>query len=351
MSRAWFEAQTIGSLPERAAQRWGGREALAFQERRWTFAALSAGVDRVARGLMALGVEPGEAVALWMLNRPEWIEAMFAVMKIGAVLVPVNTRFRTDDVAYVLGHAEASTLLLAARSGPIDYLGMIREATGRLPGLRRIVALGDDLPANVIAWDRLLAEGARVDEAALGARAAAVDPDALAFMPYTSGTTGFPKGVMYDHAIVRNVIDRASRMGITPADTILMYLPLFHLFGFSEGALMSMVSGARQVLTESFAPEESLDLLAREGATILHGFDTHFKELLEAQARSPRDVSSVRTGLCASGMGSSVPIARAARATFGPLMSGYGMSEIGVGATVSFLDSTAEQCVEAAGST
>jgi fatty-acyl-CoA synthase len=168
-------------------------------------------------------------------------------------------------------------------------------------------------------------------------------------MPYTSGTTGFPKGVMHDHAIVRNVIDRGSRMGITGADTILMYLPLFHLFGFSEGALMSMVTGARQVLTESFDAAQSLDLLARERATILHGFDTHFKELLETQARAPRDVSSVRTGLCASGMSSSVPIARAARDLFGPLMSGYGMSEIGVGATVSFLDSTAEQCVEASG--
>jgi len=349
MSRAWFEAQTIGSLPERAARRWGGCEALCWEGRRWTFAQLSEGVNRVARGLMALGVEPGETVALWMLNRPEWIEAMFAVMKIGAVLVPINTRFRTDDVAYVLGHAEVRTLLLAARSGPIDYLGMARQASERLPRLARMVALGQDLPGDVMAWDHLVAAGAQVSEAALSERAAAVDPDDMAFMPYTSGTTGFPKGVMHDHAIVRNAIDRASRMGITPADTILMYLPLFHLFGFSEGALVSMVSGARQVLTETFDPAESLDLLVRERATILHGFDTHFKELMEAQARAPRDLSSVRTGLLASGMSSSIPIARRARETFGPLMSGYGMSEVGVAATVSFLDSTEEQCVEASG--
>src|SRR5262245_20984472 len=160
MSRAWFEAQTIGSLAERAAQRWGGREALWWQGRRWTFAELSEGVDRVARGLMALGVEPGDAVALWMLNRPEWIEAMFAVMKIGAVLVPVNTRFRTDDVAYVLGHSGARTLLLAARSGPINYLGMVREAAPGLPGLRHIVALGENLPGDVVVWDHLMAAGA-----------------------------------------------------------------------------------------------------------------------------------------------------------------------------------------------
>jgi fatty-acyl-CoA synthase len=349
MGRAWFATQTIGSLPERAAQRWGAREALCFQGRRWTFAELSAGVDRVARGLMALGVEPGERVALWMPNRPEWLLAMFGVIKIGAVLVPVNTRFRTDDVAYVLGHAEARTLLLAARSGPIDYLGMVREAAARLPHLRRVVAVGADLPGDVVAWDRLLAGGAAVGDAALSARAAAVDPDGLAFLPYTSGTTGFPKGVMHDHAIVRNVIDRASRLGLTPADAILTYLPLFHLFGFSDGALVSMVSGARQVLTETFDAAESLDLLARERATVLHGFDTHFKALLEAQAREPRDVSSVRTGICASGMASSAPIARQARRTFGPLVSGYGMSEFGVGASLSFLDSTDEQCAEASG--
>jgi fatty-acyl-CoA synthase len=112
---------------------------------------------------------------------------------------------------------------------------------------------------------------------------------------------------------------------------------------------MSMVSGARQVLTETFDAAESLDLLARERATVLHGFDTHFKALLEAQAREPRDVSSVRTGICASGMASSAPIARQARRTFGPLVSGYGMSEFGVGASLSFLDSTDEQCAEASG--
>jgi fatty-acyl-CoA synthase len=112
---------------------------------------------------------------------------------------------------------------------------------------------------------------------------------------------------------------------------------------------MSMVTGARQLLTETFDPDESLDLIARERATIVHGFDTHFKELMEAQARAPRNVGSVRTGLLATGMSSSIPIARAARKIFGPLLSGYGMSEFGAGASLSFLDSTEEQCVEASG--
>src|SRR5713226_5107670 len=125
MTADWFEKVTIGTLPERAARRWGAREALCFRDARSTFADVAAGVDRAARGLIALGIRPGDKVALWMVNRPEWIEIAFAVMKIGAVLVAISTRLRTDDVAYILDQSDSTTLILAERSGPIDYLGMV----------------------------------------------------------------------------------------------------------------------------------------------------------------------------------------------------------------------------------
>ena len=358
----WFEKRTIGSLPAQAAARWGSREALRFQERRWSFAELSASIDDAARGLMVLGVEPGEKVSLWMVNRPEFIQTTYAVIKIGAVLIPVNTRFRTEDVAYVLGQSDSTTLVISERSGPIDYVAMLREAvpslgTGhseladpRFPMLRRVIVVGDGRHPGTVHWEDMRQAGASGEDRELERRAEAVSPDDTAFLMYTSGTTGFPKGVMHSHAIVRNVIDRASRMGITETDVIMNYLPLFHLYGFSEGLLMSMLTGARQVLTETFAPEEVLDLIRQEAATLLSGFDTHFKELCEAQERGPRDVSSIRTGILASGMSSSVPTARRARRVFGKsFLSGYGMSEFGVGATLSFLDSTEEQCVEASG--
>ena len=149
--------------------------------------------------------------------------------------------------------------------------------------------------------------------------------------------------------MIRNVVERGFRLGITEQDAIMMYLPLFHLFGFSEGMLMSLVTGARQVLTETFDPDECLDLIASERATIIHGFDTHYKELLEAQERQPRDLSSVRTGIFATGMSSSIPIAPPGPQAVRPLVSGYGMSEFGVGAAIGSLDSTEEQCVEASG--
>jgi fatty-acyl-CoA synthase len=353
----WFEKQTLGSLPERAARRWGAREALCFKGRRLTFADLAIGVDRAAKGLIALGIRPGDKVALWLLNRPEWIEAAFAVMKIGAVLVPINTRLRTEDVAYIADQSDSTALILAERSGPIDYLAMVRElvppgvvpAATRLPKLRHILLFGDEPRPDTVGWSAVLAAGVAVDDAALAARADAVDPEDLAFLMYTSGTTGFPKGAMHCHRMIRNVTERAFRLAITEHDVIMMYLPLFHLFAFSEGMLMSMVSGARQVLTEGFDPAESLDLMARERATVLHGFDTHYKELLEAQERAPRDIGRIRTGIAAAGMQSSTAIARRARTAFGPLVSGFGMSEIGVGVAIGALDSTEEQCCEASG--
>ena len=344
------DTPTLGSLPERAAARWGSREALAFQGTRWTFADLSARVDAAAKGLIELGLEPGDTVALWMVNRPEWIDAMFAIMKIGAILVPVNTRFRTEDMGYVLGQSDAAAVILAERSGPVDYLGMMRAVTpalgtrpdARFPHLRHVVTLEAH-------WREMLERGRRVSDETLRARAAKVDPEDSAFIFYTSGTTGFPKGAVHNHRLVRNTWDHGDRMGVSVNDVILMYLPLFHAFGFIEGPMMSLVRGARQVLTETFDPDECLDLLERERATIIHGFDTHYQLLLDAQARKPRDVSSVRTGICGTGMSSSIPIARRARQTFGNLMTGFGMSEVGIGVTFSFLDATEEQCVEANG--
>src|SRR5688572_16634482 len=213
IDRGSLQKTTLGALPERAAQRWGAREALYFRGRRWTFTDLATGVDRVARGLIALGIRRGDKVALWMLNRPEWIEIAFAVMKIGAVLVPVNTRLRTADVAYIVDQSDTSTLILAERSGPVDYLGMVRElmpldGASRLPKLQRLVVLGDAPRRGTTTWADLVERGRAIDERTLAARAGAVDPEDLAFLMYTSGTTGFPKGVMHCHRMIRNVTDR-----------------------------------------------------------------------------------------------------------------------------------------------
>ena len=357
----WFPKQTLGSLPAEAARKHGDREALWFDGNRTGFSHLAAEVDRAAQGLLALGIRPGEKVALWLNNRPEWMHLMFAVFRIGAVLVPVNTRLRPSELAYLLKQSNSATLIAADRSGPVDYLAMIHEllpglkeadpralALAEFPDLRRVVLLAESPSAGTCHWPALLTEGGGISPEALRSRAEGVHPDDTALIMYTSGTTGFPKGVMHGHAMVRNVTDRINRMAITHEDVILMYLPLFHIFGF-EGPMVSILSGARQVLTVTFDPEQALDLIERERVTLLYGFDVHLQDLLAAQEARPRDVSSLRTGMMPAGMHNTTAIARKTQQAFCPTLSCYGMSEFGVGVGLSFLTSTEEQRCEASG--
>ncbi len=363
----WFPKRTLGSLPAEAARRFGDREALYFPaarsgEQRRSFRQFDAEVDRAARALLALGVGRGDKVSLWLPNRPEWLHLMFALLKVGAVLVPLNTRLRSAELQYALRQSNSTMLIATDRSGPADYLSILQElfpplgrASGLdwaalgVPHLKRLVLVGAPPTPGAEAWSDALAAGQQVPEAALAARAAQVSPDDLALIVYTSGTTGFPKGVMHAHAFVRNMTDHTSRMGVTQNDVILMYLPLFHVFGFTEGPLASLLTGARQVVTATFAADEVLDLIAGERATLIHGFDTHFKDLLDAQRLRPRDVSSLRTGLLAAGMHNSTPIAHAVNRELLRTLSAFGMSECSVGACLSFLDSTEEQRCEASG--
>lgn len=355
----WIEKLTFGDLIDRAAERWPEREALWFEGRRWTFAEQRDEVDRAAKALLAAGVGHGDHVCLWLGNRPEFVFLFFAIARIGAVLVPINTRFRTRDMAYVVTQSDATTLITADRAPGADYLAMVeellpglREQRGALaiaaaPALRRVIVLGD-APPGTDGWGALLDAGAGVADADLARRRAAVDPDATAYIMYTSGTTGFPKGVMQGHNVVRNVLDNANRLGITCADVILDYLPLFHAFAVYKALLMSPATGARHVLMASFDAGEALRLIEERRATMINGFDTHYKDLLEHPSRPSRDTSSLRTGVCAAGMRSTEPIARRAQALM-PTMTGYGMTEIGVGVTGSFLDTDEETRVTMSG--
>ncbi|MEO8605653.1 MAG: AMP-binding protein [bacterium] len=356
----WIEKQTFGELIDRAARRWPEREALVFEERRWTFAQQRDEVDRAARALIAAGVGQGEHVCLWLGNRPEHVFLFFAVAKIGAVLVPMNTRFRTRDMAYIVTQSDATTLITADRAHGVDYLAMVEEllpglraqpadavAIDAAPALRRVILLGEPTPGT-LSWAALLQAGAAVPEAELARRSAAVDPDGTVYIMYTSGTTGFPKGVMQGHNVVRNIFDNANRLGITPHDVIVDYLPLFHAFAVYKALLMSPATGARHVLMASFDAGEALRLIEAERGTMINGFDTHYKDLIEHPSRAGRDLSSLRTGVCAAGMLSSEPTARRAQALM-KTMTGYGMTEIGVGVTGSFLDSDEETRVTMSG--
>jgi fatty-acyl-CoA synthase len=358
----WFEKRTIGILPADAAQRWGTREALVFKDRRWTWIEFSAEVDRAAKALIALGVEPGEKVALWMNNKPEWLFLMYAVAKVGGVLVPLNTRYRREDIHYVVTQSNTGTIISDDQSGPVSYLDMLKEvlpdtATGdpraqRLegfPDLRRIVFAGEDKLPGTFTWDEALAKASSVTDETLRARAAAVDPDGLALIGYTSGTTGNPKGVMHSHINIRNAMERGAILGISFTDTEINYLPMFHLYALGEVALICIVSGAKQILMDAFDAREALRLIESENVTIAHGFDTHWKDLLDAQAESSRDVSSLRLGTLPSGTDATIPVAERVQDIFCPTVSGFGMTEIWAFVSVSFPSETREQRINSSG--
>jgi fatty-acyl-CoA synthase len=352
----------FGDLADDIAARLPDREGLVFGASRYTFREIAARIDEAARRLIAAGVGHGEHVALWLNNSDDWIFIALAVSKIGAVLVPINTRFRSRDLAYVLAQSDSSFLITHDRSGPVDYAGMVREAVAlpaagdtvrdpRFPLLRRVILLGQSPQSGTVDWASLAKPAARISADQLANRARAVDPLATAFIMYTSGTTGFPKGVVRTHELIRNVEERAALMAITADDTILNYLPLFHAFGLSEGAWMSLVTGARQILTRGFDPEESLDLIEKERATVIHGFEAHMKGLAEAQEAKPRDVSSLRTGIFAAGMLSATPVVRRGMRALVPLknLSGFGMTETWIGVGLSSLDDDESHRSEASG--
>jgi len=332
----------IGDLPARGAGLWAERDALVFGSRRWTFAAFADAVDAAARALVAAGVEPGDKVALWVVNRPEWLFVFYAAIRIGAVVVPLNTRLREDDIRFVLAHAEATTLVQSDRSGPIDFLAQTRAVLPGLgvdgaaagdpsdpafPLLRRVITVGDQRHDGALWWDDCLKAGAAVPPDEVAARAAAVDPEATSMIIYTSGTTGFPKGAMHSHRCIGVHASRAERLGTTASDVMLCYLPLFHLYGLAEAALMAAGAGCRLVLTEGFDPGESVRLIEQERVTMLHGFDIHFQGLMEARDRLAADVSSLRLGTIPAGTEAARPVAERILRDFCPVVSTYGLTE------------------------
>ena len=355
----WDGRTPVGELPARAAERWGDRESLVFGPVRQSFAEIAHRVDEAAKGLIALGVGPGDKVCVWLNNSPEWIHLLFAVARIGAILVPANTRFRTADIEYLVRQGDCSTLITHDVSGPIDYLAMVRElvpeslaaaAAGplrseRFPLLERIVAVTGREHRGVTALPALIEAGRAVSDETLAARARAVSVDDTLFIMFTSGTTGFPKGVMRNHHLLRNQCDRMERLATTKSDVVLNYLPLFHIFGYVDGPLLSVMAGSRQVLTATFDPDECIGLVESERATQMQGFDSHLKALMDAQERRPRDTSSLRVGFFPSGMASSIPIVRRAREVFPTMqtLTAYGSTEGGANICTSFLDSTEEQ--------
>jgi fatty-acyl-CoA synthase len=274
---------------------------------RMTYAQFHAAVEEVARGLLALGIEPGERVGIWSPNNAGWVTLQYATAKVGAILVNINPAYRTSELAYALGQSGVSTLVLAPRFRQADYLDMLDQVAGDLPALQRRVVLGGDTPAGAMGWDELREEAGRVPVDRLHEREALLQFDDPINIQYTSGTTGFPKGATLSH---HNILNNGFFIGegcrYTEADRVAIPVPLYHCFGMVLGNLACTTHGAAMVYpAEAFEPEATLAAVQAEHCTSLYGVPTMFIAELEHPRFGEFDLSSLRTGIMA---GSPCPV-------------------------------------------
>ena len=276
-------------------------------------------VDQFARSLIALGVKPGSHVAVWMTNLPQWYIAFWATTKIGAVLVTVNTAYKIAEAEYLLKQSDTHTLILEKGWRDSDYAGIIAKLcpelettrqggqlhAKRLPFLRNVITVGYR-QKGAITWEDALARSKSVPVEELRRRADAVDVRDVCNMQYTSGTTGFPKGVMLTHyGVVNNGKCIGDRMDLSTADRMMIEVPMFHCFGMVLAMTASMTHGATLLPLPYFSAKPALACINQEKITCFHGVPTMFIALLGHPDFPKTDFSHMRTGIMA---GSPCPI-------------------------------------------
>ena len=321
---------TIGAALHEAAARWGDRLALVsrHQEIRWTWGQFDAEVDRIATGLIARGVRPGDRVGIWSPNCAQWAVIQFATARIGAILITINPAYRTSEVEFALNKVGCSVLITARRFKTSDYIAMLREIWPmRVPALRLVVTLDEAVHHGCLRWADL---AVTPDRPALDAAAAALSPDDPINVQFTSGTTGLPKGATLTH---RNILNNGYFTGrtlkLTPADRICVPVPLYHCFGMVLGNLAAVTSGAAVIYpSASFDPAAVLEAVGAEACTALYGVPTMFITLLNHPALAHAQIGTLRTGIMA---GSPCPLATMrevmSRLNMTQVTIGYGMTE------------------------
>ncbi|MEU7179777.1 MULTISPECIES: FadD3 family acyl-CoA ligase [Streptomyces] len=303
-ARADLEYGSIPLLVRAAAERYGPREAVADGRVRLSYAELGERVERAAAACIASGVLPGDRVAVWAPNTLDWIVCALGAVTAGAVLVPVNTRFKGAEAAYVLRRTRARVLFVTGTFLGTSYVASLRRAAqegaggGPLPGLphlERVVVLADDAPADFTTWRDFLAAGEAVPAAMVRARADALRPDAPSDIIFTSGTTGHPKGAVITHAQTLRAYGVWSELaGLQEGDRYLIVNPFFHTFGYKAGILACLLHGATMIPQPVFSVATALANIAAERISVLPGPPALLQQILDHPARDRHDLSALR---------------------------------------------------------
>ncbi len=284
-----------------------------------TYAQFSEDVDKFAKGLISLGVKPGDHVAIWATNVPEWFITFWATVKIGAVLVTVNTAYKIHEAEYLLRQSDTHTLVMNDGLKDSNYIDIINTIcpelsenkdgeplySKKLPFLRNVVTIDSKIKGS-LTFDEAIENGKNVPIEEITRRAASLRPDDVCNMQYTSGTTGFPKGVMLTHYnIINNGKAIADCMDLSTADKLMIQVPMFHCFGMVLAMTASMTHGTSMYPIDVFSPTKGLECINKEKITAFHGVPTMFIAMLSHPDFDKTDFSHMRTGIMA---GSPCPI-------------------------------------------
>ena len=313
-----IEGLTVGGLLDLVTERRPETDALVYIDRglRYSYKQFNEVVERCARALIALGLEKGDHVAVWGQNVPEWVTLQFATGKTGTVLVTINPAYKATELRYVLEQSDAAALFLTKGVKEADFVEILQDTVPDLanaepgeeleieglPYLKHVVLIGDEAAGapGITVYDEFLEGAERISEEELKERQASLDSDESINMQYTSGTTGFPKGVQLTHAnIVKNAFYIGECMDLGPEDRVCIPVPFFHCFGCVLGTLNTVTHEGTMVPIEQFDPEEVLRAVHEERCTAVLGVPTMFIAELGHENYGEYDTSSLRTGIMA----------------------------------------------------
>jgi acyl-CoA synthetase (AMP-forming)/AMP-acid ligase II len=322
---------SIPAMVRDAARRFNDADAVVDGDRRVRYPDLVVRVTAAARALAASGIERGDRVAVWAPNSLEWIVAALSVTTAGGVLVPVNTRFRGAEAAYILSRSGTRLLFTVRGFLGSDYPALLTESGTELPALRDIVLLSGDAGDGAISLDDFVARAALVPEHEVDARVAALGPDDPSDVVFTSGTTGNPKGVVMAHGqTLRAYLDWCDWADLRTGDRYLIVNPFFHIFGYKAGCLASLMRGATIFPLAVFDPAVVLEIVEREHITVLPGAPTIYQSILDHPDHSTRDISSLRLAVTGA---ADIPVELIRRVReelpFERILTGYGLTEAG----------------------